>query len=57
MSPLAEALVLMAPFVCAIGYIPHIADDKVRHILRLSELNHLAAGLVQNIARLTLETG
>ena len=28
MSPLAEALVLMTPFVGASGHLPHIADDK-----------------------------
>ena len=28
MSPLAEALVLMTPFVWASGHLPHIADDK-----------------------------
>jgi hypothetical protein len=57
MRPLAEALVLMAPFVWASGHLPHIADDKVRHPLRLRELHQLTAGLVQNVTRLTRETG
>ena|SRR2546423_2128019 len=57
MSPLAEALVLMATFVWASGHLPHIADGEVCHPLRLCELDHLAAGLVQDVTRLTREAG
>jgi hypothetical protein len=55
MGPLAHPLVLVAAFVGAIRYIPHIAHREMGDPLLLCETNHLAAGFVQNITGLAFK--